>query len=47
MAASMDDALDLPPETVRNILELIKNPPAPNPDLIRILRREPAKREVK
>jgi hypothetical protein len=45
MAASLDGALNLTPDA--GVLELIEKPPAPTPDLIRILRRRPTQREVK
>jgi hypothetical protein len=46
MAASLDGALDLTPEAIRRVLMLIERPPAPTPELIRLLRRVPAQREV-
>jgi uncharacterized protein (DUF1778 family) len=45
MAASLDGALELTPDAARRVLELIEKPPAPTPDLIRLLRQ--TQREVK
>jgi len=47
MTASLDGALDLTPEALRRVLVLLEKTPAPTPELIRILRPAPTRREVK